>query len=115
MFRLKELRESRGLSKATIASDLNISRQFYGYYESGERSPNLDMLITLADYFEVSTDYLLCHEPKGKEKSLSPLEKLHIKKYLQLDIEGKAAVDNVLDFEFSKISRKERAIQNAVI
>lgn len=105
---LKELREIKGLSKSTVASDLNISRQLYGYYESGKRSPKLDMLILLADYFEVSTDYLLCHNPKDieKDKSLSPLDKLHIKKYLQLDIEGKAAVDNVLDFELNKLSRK---------
>lgn len=43
--------------------DLNISREALSYYENGQRSPNLEMLISMSDYFRVSIDYLI----KGKD------------------------------------------------
>lgn len=118
MNRLRELRLSRGLKLKDMATIVNKSLQAYGMYERGERNIDNEVLISLADFFNVTTDYLLGREalPIDNEQfTLTSEAKLHIKKYLQLDIEGRAAVDNVLDFEFSKISRKERAIQNAVI
>ena len=39
--------------------DLNISREALSYYENGKRSPDIDMLVTLSDYFNVSVDYLI--------------------------------------------------------
>lgn len=59
MNRLRELRESRSLSRAKVASDLGISRQGYGYYESGQRTPSVKVLKQLADYFNVSPDFIL--------------------------------------------------------
>ena len=59
MNRLRELRESRSLSRAKVASDLGISRQGYGYYESGQRTPSVKVLKQLADYFGVSPDFIL--------------------------------------------------------
>ena len=43
--------------------DLNISREALSYYETGKRSPDLNMLIRLSEYFNVSIDYLIT----GKE------------------------------------------------
>ena len=62
MIRLKELRTSIGLQQKEIASALNISKQSYSNYELGQREPSLNMLCTLADYFNVSVDYLLGHD-----------------------------------------------------
>ena len=43
--------------------DLSISREALSYYENGKRSPDLDMLVRLSQYFNVSIDYLIT----GKE------------------------------------------------
>ena len=59
MQRLKEMRTLKGKSQEDVANDLNISRQSYGLYEIGKREPSNEMLMKLADYFGVSTDYLL--------------------------------------------------------
>lgn len=55
--RLKSLRNGRSLKE--VACDLGISRASLGYYESGERKPDIDILLKLANYYNVSSDYLL--------------------------------------------------------
>ena len=57
--RLISLRQSLGINKAEAARKLNISAMGYGRYESGEREADYQTLIRLADYFNVSIDYLL--------------------------------------------------------
>ena len=57
--RLKELRKSRGLSQLKLAMELNMCQNTISRYETGEREPGLKELISIADYFDVSTDYLL--------------------------------------------------------
>lgn len=59
MERLRELREHRGLKQTDVANALHISRQSYNFYENGQREPNQEMLLKLADYYNVTTDYLL--------------------------------------------------------
>ena len=53
------LRKERGLSQKQVASDLGISQALLSHYEKGIRECGLDFLIRAADYYEVSTDYLL--------------------------------------------------------
>lgn len=57
--RLKELRKSNGKTQKELAEYLGISERGYQNYEMGKREPNLEILSKLADYFNVSTDYLL--------------------------------------------------------
>lgn len=57
--RLKELRTEKGLSQAQLAKATGISTGAIGFWETGERVPNAIAVITLAKYFNVSTDYLL--------------------------------------------------------
>lgn len=57
--RLKQLKNERNLLQKDIANAIGISLRAYQYYESGERKPDIDILEKLADYFEVSSDYLL--------------------------------------------------------
>ena len=57
--RLKEQRERIGLSQAALAKDLNVSTGSIGMWESTDRIPPAKKLIQIADYFHVSTDYLL--------------------------------------------------------
>lgn len=57
--RLKELRRKKGLSQLRLALDLNTNQNTISRYETGERQADYDMLIAIADYFDVSIDYLL--------------------------------------------------------
>lgn len=59
MFRLKELRTSRKISQVKLAMDLNLSQNTISRYETGEREADYDTLVAIADYFNVSVDYLL--------------------------------------------------------
>lgn len=57
--RLKELRKQKGISQLRLATELNTTQNTISRYETGEREPGIDELIKLADYFNVSVDYLL--------------------------------------------------------
>ena len=59
MIKLLELRKKQNKLQKDIAKDLNISTQSYCNYDKEERQPNPEMLIRLANYFNVSVDYLL--------------------------------------------------------
>lgn len=57
--RLRLLREKQGKQQIEIADALGISRVTYNRYEKENREPNLETLIKIADYFSVTTDFLL--------------------------------------------------------
>lgn len=57
--RLKELRKKKGLSQLRLATELNTTQNTISRYETGEREPGIDELIKIADFFNVSTDYLI--------------------------------------------------------
>lgn len=59
MNRLKLLREERGLFQKDIATLLNVSIPAVNQYESGKRDMSTETVVKLAEYFGVSTDYLL--------------------------------------------------------
>ena len=57
-FRLKDLREDEDKSQKDIAEVLNTSTAYYGAYEIGKRDIPLERAIKLAEYYDVSLDYL---------------------------------------------------------
>lgn len=57
--RLKEIRKSKGISQLKMAMDLNTNQNTISRYETNEREPGIKELIKIADYFNVSLDYLL--------------------------------------------------------
>ena len=57
--RLKEIRKSRHLSQLKLALDLNTNQNTISRYENGEREPGIKEMIKIADYFNISVDYLL--------------------------------------------------------
>lgn len=62
MLRLKTLREERNLSQLEVAKGIDTSQRNIGRWESGSNEPSSSFVIKLADFFEVSTDYLLGRE-----------------------------------------------------
>ena len=65
-FRLKELRKMRHLSQLRLAFDLNMNQNTISRYENMEREADYETLIKIADYFDVSIDYLLGRTNKKK-------------------------------------------------
>lgn len=57
--RLKELRKKKGISQLRLATELNTTQNTISRYETGEREPGIEELIIIADYFNVSVDYLI--------------------------------------------------------
>ena len=57
--RLKELRETKGLSQGNLALELGYTQPCIGKWEAGTRNPSLDDVIAVALFFNVTTDYLL--------------------------------------------------------
>ncbi|MBQ8451878.1 MAG: helix-turn-helix transcriptional regulator [Clostridia bacterium] len=60
---LKELRTERGIGQIELASRLKVSNGIISLWENGLREPNMSSLITIAEFFNVSIDYLV-----GREK-----------------------------------------------
>ncbi len=60
LMRLREIREDRQLSQRQLAEILNVKQNTYSQYETEKRQIPVAMLITLANYYSVSVDYLLC-------------------------------------------------------
>ena len=57
--KIRELRIENNLTQADLAEELNVSRTTIANYENGNRCPSMDLLLQLADYFRISTDYIL--------------------------------------------------------
>ncbi|MCL2696669.1 MAG: helix-turn-helix domain-containing protein [Oscillospiraceae bacterium] len=57
--RLKTIRKSKKLTQKQVANDTKIAERAYQSYEINEQKPLFENLIALADYFDVSLDYLV--------------------------------------------------------
>ena len=57
--RIKELRKAFGLSQVDLASRLEVTKQTISNWENENIQPSIDMLVDLANVFNVTTDYLL--------------------------------------------------------
>ena len=68
--RLKQFRESCGLTQKQIAEVLNVDRSTYTYYETGKSQPTIDTLIKLAKIFSVSIDALLDYRAADSQPSV---------------------------------------------
>lgn len=101
---LKKLREKHGLTKRELCEKTGISERAYLTYEFGEREPKISVVQKLADFYGVTTDYLLGREPAPERDDLSTvvknsgveeLEDILIRRYLELPNAQRQAV---LDF-----------------
>ncbi len=63
--RIKTLREQSGMTQAQLAKRLGISRSAVNAWEMGISCPSVFYLMELADIFHMTTDYILCRDPKA--------------------------------------------------
>lgn len=73
--RLKQLRARKKRTQGEVAKVLGVTRPAYTAYETGKRNPDYETLQKIADYFEVSTDYLLGREPHQQNEDEQDFEK----------------------------------------
>lgn len=60
---IRILRQEKSLTTDDVAKAIGVSGSAYRNYERGERSPSFEILVKLADFYGVTTDYLLGREP----------------------------------------------------
>lgn len=100
MLRLKQLREERRLSQAGLAIHLNISQSTVSAYEVGDRTPDLETLVAIAQFFDVSLDYLAGLSERKYQMTQSDLtleELTHLHAYRQLNSHQKERVKAYID------------------
>lgn len=68
---LKYLRKSKNLTQTEMGSNLDIVSSTYSKYEQGIREPNIDMLVKIADFFNVSVDEIIGREKDIKRNNIS--------------------------------------------
>lgn len=59
-YNLRSLRGLYGYTQEAISTYLNIERQTYNHYETGKRTPSLEIIIELANFYQVTADELIC-------------------------------------------------------
>jgi transcriptional regulator with XRE-family HTH domain len=70
--RIQNLRKSKGISQEELADKAGVSRQAVSKWESEQSVPDIDKIIILSEYFEVTTDYLLKGIENEKQASEKP-------------------------------------------
>ncbi len=100
--RLLELRKQKGLTQADMSKLLKITPQAYSLYETNKNNINNETLCILADFFEVSIDYLLGRQDQ-KPSFLSDEERELIRLYRNVDDRARDHIRNTLIFEDGQI------------
>lgn len=90
--RLKELRKQKKVNQTEIAKYLNTTQVTYGRYELETSEPNIETLTKLADYYNVSLDYLVGRDFNNDIGYLTQQEKEFLKAYLQLNAQNRIKI-----------------------
>ncbi len=93
--RLKAIRYERRLSQSQVSKGTGINRLTYSSYEREKAEPNAEVLVRLADFYDVSVDYLTCRtdNPKGVYAEQSDLQPAEIR--TQTDIERERRIESL--------------------
>ena len=107
--RIQYLRKARGISQEGLADQLGVSRQAVSKWESEQSMPDLDKIISMSDYFEVTTDYLLKGmEPVGQKEEEQSIKHRRIASnicyQLSLGFIGLGIILSIILADFLKIS-----------
>lgn len=104
--RLKELREEKELKQAELANLFNISPSTIGMYEQNRRTPDFTLLSSLADFFNVSVDYLLCRTDIRNYEEYTIAAHTDDRTQ-QLSDDDRKQLDDFIDFLIAKSKKDE--------
>lgn len=106
---LDDLLIERGLSNYQISKDTGISDSLIGYWRQGKRIPKADNLLQLANYLEVSTDYLLTGiKSTCSTQELSLLEMECLEKFNRLLEIDKGKILDRMETMYESYSHEEK-------
>lgn len=86
--KLKELREQRKISQNQLAKELNLNTVTYNNWETGKREPNIETLIKLADFYNVTLDYLVGRDFTNPIGYLTDNQITFVKSFLALNLDN---------------------------
>lgn len=90
--RLKELRKEKNITQEELAKILNTQQRTYSGYEIGRSEPTIETLTKLADYYNVSLDYLVGRDFNNDIGYLTQQEKEFLNAYLQLNAQNRIRI-----------------------
>ena len=97
--RLKELRYEKNVLQKDVANYLNITTSAYGFYEQGKRIPDSETLTKLANYFNVSLDYLVGKTNMKNHSNSEETIALHSDyDYKDLPDEARKEIENYIEY-----------------
>jgi transcriptional regulator with XRE-family HTH domain len=79
--RLIALRESRNITRTKIYKYIAVTRQTYNAYETGKASPSLEKLVKIAEFYNVSLDYLVGRSPLEWDSTIT-YQQIDLAKYI---------------------------------
>lgn len=112
--RLRDLKEDKDLKQSIIAKLINSSENQYGRYERGENDIPLEKALILANYYNVSLDYIAgrTNDKRGLTRSeMSDVETDFIKKFRSLSENGKGKIIERLDIIFEQEQEEQAKIK----
>lgn len=115
--RLRDLKEDKDLKQSTVAKLINSSENQYGRYERGENDIPLEKALILADYYNVSLDYIAgrTNDKKGLTRSeMSDVETELIKKFRSLSEGGKNRILERLDVILETEAEENAKLKGAI-
>lgn len=103
MIKLREIRKENGISLKKMGEIIGVAESTMSLYENGKRQPDYDTLSKIADYFGVTTDYLLGREDKLPANAI-PVD---ISTFVKIPVYGEVsagmgcfAESNIIDYEY---------------
>lgn len=107
--RLAQLRSRTGLSQYELAARLQLTRGQISNYEQGTREPDFQTVQLLADFFNVTVDYLVREEETGKQTvSVDAPEEREFLKWIREKVSG----GFFFDFDAAPEERKEQLMRD---
>jgi transcriptional regulator with XRE-family HTH domain len=96
--RLRELRKAARLTQVQFSAEFNISNGTVAMWETGKREPDFSTVISIADFFGVTVDYLIGHdeEPASQKGGLSKEDESLILAYHSASQEDRQIIDNIV-------------------
>lgn len=108
--RIAHLRERRGLSQAALAKDLNIGQSTLAMWETDKRGLKDEVIIQIAEYFDVSTDYLLGRTSKKEYYELNDKDERDIANDLEKMINDLSANGLLFSKDSSEVDKETREL-----
>ena len=104
---LKKLRKEKGITQEELGKILGVTTSMVGMYETNARKPSYEVLLKMADYFGVSTDYLLGKSSDQKEGEMETEIQLIQRAHKKMDAKQRKKMMDILKLTFEELFNEE--------